>query len=579
MRIAWAWLAGAAGASALAVTVLMLLPGPGPHTPDPQMAAPIPDDRQTPAPAAEAADDRAAPAAAAPAETAPANAAPAEIERAETERAEIPAEIAADPAPALAPPPDLPEVLSLRVEDDGLSVIAGRAAPEHEVAILLDGAEVARARAGADGQFAAILSLPAHDAPRMLALLADPDGRALASDHEILIAPQPPPAATDSSTEDEAPALARATTDAVISPVAEPAPQADPAPGPGPAPGVDDAIPHETDPLPQPAAPAPSGAPPADTATPAPQPEIAAGSEMFVATPEAARDHVHDHDSGGQGPEQDAPDLTTTPPPLAPPVPPATGTTAPAAPVPDAAPATPDTASEPAPASGPPPAPAVASADHIPQTGQGQPAPAEAPQIDTPALSAPVPQAPPVLAVDARGVRVLGTPAPVEGVPLDSVALDVITYDPEGEVSLAGRAGDNGFVRVYLDNAAVAATTVMDGRWDAALPDVAPGVYTLRVDRMDAAGAVTSRIESPFMRESIDSLAAAMAEGAQESAGVAVRTVQPGNSLWRIARERYGRGILYVQVFEANRDRIRDPNLIYPGQVFLLPQIDGESAP
>ena len=96
---------------------------------------------------------------------------------------------------------------------------------------------------------------------------------------------------------------------------------------------------------------------------------------------------------------------------------------------------------------------------------------------------------------------------------------------------------------------------------------------------MDAAGEVVSRIESPFLRESPDSLAAAMAEGASEAGGVSVRTVQPGNSLWRIARERYGRGILYVQVFEANRDRIRNPHLIYPGQVFLLPEIGEEGAP
>jgi nucleoid-associated protein YgaU len=48
-------------------------------------------------------------------------------------------------------------------------------------------------------------------------------------------------------------------------------------------------------------------------------------------------------------------------------------------------------------------------------------------------------------------------------------------------------------------------------------------------------------------------------------------TVQPGFTLWGIAQERYGDGVLYVQVFEANRDRIRDPDLIYPGQVFTVP--------
>jgi nucleoid-associated protein YgaU len=48
-------------------------------------------------------------------------------------------------------------------------------------------------------------------------------------------------------------------------------------------------------------------------------------------------------------------------------------------------------------------------------------------------------------------------------------------------------------------------------------------------------------------------------------------TVQPGFTLWAIAKDQFGDGILYVQVYEANRDRIRDPDLIYPGQVFTLP--------
>ena len=48
-------------------------------------------------------------------------------------------------------------------------------------------------------------------------------------------------------------------------------------------------------------------------------------------------------------------------------------------------------------------------------------------------------------------------------------------------------------------------------------------------------------------------------------------TVQPGHTLWAIAREEFGEGVLYVQLFEANRDRIRDPDLIYPGQVFTIP--------
>ena len=48
-------------------------------------------------------------------------------------------------------------------------------------------------------------------------------------------------------------------------------------------------------------------------------------------------------------------------------------------------------------------------------------------------------------------------------------------------------------------------------------------------------------------------------------------TVQPGYTLWGIAQENFGSGVLYVQVFKANRDKIRDADLIYPGQVFTMP--------
>ncbi|MCC6517211.1 MAG: LysM peptidoglycan-binding domain-containing protein, partial [Tabrizicola sp.] len=43
-------------------------------------------------------------------------------------------------------------------------------------------------------------------------------------------------------------------------------------------------------------------------------------------------------------------------------------------------------------------------------------------------------------------------------------------------------------------------------------------------------------------------------------------------TLWGIAQERYGDGVLYVQVFEANKDKIKNPDLIYPGQVFSVPE-------
>ncbi len=49
------------------------------------------------------------------------------------------------------------------------------------------------------------------------------------------------------------------------------------------------------------------------------------------------------------------------------------------------------------------------------------------------------------------------------------------------------------------------------------------------------------------------------------------RVVVRGDSLWRISRVTYGAGEQYAIVYRANRDRIRDPNLIRPGQVLVLP--------
>src|SRR5690606_25696236 len=98
-------------------------------------------------------------------------------------------------------------------------------------------------------------------------------------------------------------------------------------------------------------------------------------------------------------------------------------------------------------------------------------------------------------------------------------------------------------------------------------PEVPPGLYMLRADQTATDGRVMARAETPFLREDPASLQAA---AEPERSGVI--TVQPGFTLWGIARERFGDGVHYVKVFEANRDQIRNPDLIYPGQIFALPQ-------
>ena len=109
-----------------------------------------------------------------------------------------------------------------------------------------------------------------------------------------------------------------------------------------------------------------------------------------------------------------------------------------------------------------------------------------------------------------------------------------------------------------------------DGVWTFSPQGVAPGAYTLRVDELGSDAQVTARIEVPFERADPEIVAKTLLR----DGGSVV--VQPGNSLWRIARQLYGEGFQYTVIYQANRDQIRDPDLIYPGQIFEVP---GEPQP
>lgn len=199
----------------------------------------------------------------------------------------------------------------------------------------------------------------------------------------------------------------------------------------------------------------------------------------------------------------------------------------------------------------------------------------QAPAEESPVIAAledaaPQPTAPAaVLRATADGVELLNTAAPEV---MDNVALDTISYSESGDVQLAGRAQSEAVsVQVYLDNNAVAVLPVdKEGRWRGDVPDVDQGIYTLRVDELAENGKISSRVETPFKREDPAVLAAATAAAADGP--IKAITVQKGATLWAIARDRYGSGDLYVRVFEANKEAIRDPDLIYPGQIFELPQ-------
>ena len=177
---------------------------------------------------------------------------------------------------------------------------------------------------------------------------------------------------------------------------------------------------------------------------------------------------------------------------------------------------------------------------------------------------------PKVVVADSDGIKVLQDDQGAK----DQLALDAIAYDPLGNVTLSGRSNPDGLVRFYVNNEAISAAKTDDtGYWETDLSDVIPGTYTLRIDELGSRGDVVSRLESPFKREDRQKLAALIAPSSSP-VRINIVTVQPGNTLWAIARKRYGDGLLYVRVFEANRDKIKDPDLIYPGQLFDLPDLN-----
>ncbi len=349
-------------------------------------------------------------------------------------------------APAKAPVSVAPTIDEVRVDQNGVLVVAGRAAPGSRVDVLVDGEIVTSADADDGGAFAALGSVSAKDAARSLTLRSGEGSEALVSNEEIILAPLKPPAS---------PPVQSAST----------APQEAPSDGTGASSDVAVAAVDKQQAAEKNVA------------------RVASGLESTDSNPEARASDGESLTEAAEG------DVSQDPP-------------------------------------------------------------------DTSEIA--------VLRSDPSGVSL------VQKAPAAGVELDTIAYSEDGDVQLGGRADLKTVeIRAYLNNRAVARLPVSpDGNWRGEVPDVDAGIYTLRVDALTADGSVSSRIETPFKREEPAALAAAT-----DDAGGPLRavTVQAGDTLWAIARERYGEGVLYVQVFEANRDAIRDPDLIYPGEVFDLP--------
>ena len=237
----------------------------------------------------------------------------------------------------------------------------------------------------------------------------------------------------------------------------------------------------------------------------------------------------------------------------------------------------PEPAAKPAPESPAATASAPAAPAPTAQTPTAQTPTAQTPTAQTPtasALAAPVAVAVPrdglAGATPAMGGSSIlqAPPVPDNGAPPPpgGVSVETMDYDPVGRVALGGRAAPNSAVQLYLDNILVgSAHSDPKGNWRLT-PEklIDPGLYTLRADQVTLSGKVMARAELPVQ---VSALPASVTDGRNV-------VVQPGNSLWRLARRTYGDGMLYTTIYTANREQIRDPDMIYPGQIFTLPQVN-----
>lgn len=447
--------------------------------------------------------------------------------------AEAPTDVAQTPAPDAAPPPRV-TIDNWRVEADGAALIAGQAAADAEVAVLVDGARVAGTTATATGGFVAMFTLLPNDQPSLLTLQATlPDGTALATPEAIALGPIAGPAPAEPVATAEAPPEAASEQVGTSAPAAAEAeaPQAPPAAllvteegakvvTPAPDPAQDQIVPVSIAAI---AYTPDGGVQISGSGQPGQAVRLYLDNQFTVETPVQAdrswqavltdtlpgvyalrADQVDG--SGKVTARFETPFKRETPEVLA------------ALSEPEPAPMAPE--------------PAANVAENAPESAPTEPLPKDAaPLAEKPAettVAAPAEAAAPdePIAPDVADAGAVPEPAPAAEPPVATLPQ---APQPESPAQVASS------------------------------PAV-PSVATAPGDSPAGAEVVGANLTEPQGEKNPPPVVQTVSI-----------TVQPGYSLWRIARDTYGEGILYVQVYEANKDKIGDPDLIYPGQVFELP--------
>lgn len=443
----------------------------------------------------------------------------------------------------------------VRVEPTGDAVIAGRSDPEAKVEILSGKDVVAGGKANDTGSWAIVLTDPLKPGAHDLSVRAtDKDGKVASSDQSVAVSvpeggngdvlvvlnqPGSP------STVLQVPGLEEAQ--AKLADAGVEMPKADTA---APAPVAVAAATPATEV--KPAEPAPAAAPATEVKpaeTPAPAAEVKPAEQVAAATPASA---------------------------------PATTEAKPAEPAPAAAPAA-DTVAIPAPPSDTIAAAAAPAIDGAPAAAPAAPAAAAPAAATEPATPAPAAAAAPA----APAAPAVATPAAPAAVAAPVVTIDAVELENGKSFFAAGSAANGAVVRVYVDDKPVGDSKADKGRWlFQGKLELEAGKHLVRIDQIDADGKVLARAEVPFEIANDVLTAPTLASGvgsAQAGAGSAGETpatapetliIRRGDNLWMIAKRLYGQGIRYSTIYQANTDQIRNPDLIYPGQVFVIPKGD-----
>lgn len=155
----------------------------------------------------------------------------------------------------------------------------------------------------------------------------------------------------------------------------------------------------------------------------------------------------------------------------------------------------------------------------------------------------------------------------------EAPALSVEAVEVENEnLFIAGAGAPDSVVRIYVDGDNLGDIKADEnGRWlYENNKTLKPGKYSIRVDQINEKnGNVSARAEVPFVVEDLSPADLVSDASAPKISNVIIRR---NDNLWTIAKRLYGDGARYTAIYQKNRDQIRDPSLIFPGQVFTLPE-------